>query len=144
MGTGLRMITGDYVDPAEAPGPYVTLEGQIVGGQGPCLVCAQGAASSVMTDGGGSFALPGVPVSARWARAVCQNSGIAFQGDMDLAIKEGYYHSHFHHCGGQGAGVGTQASLSRDNRLIVGNRYQWALDKEGKQQYRIEGSLAGP
>ena len=28
-GTGLRMITGDYVDPAEAPGPYVTLRARL-------------------------------------------------------------------------------------------------------------------
>ena len=139
-GTGLRMITGDYVDPAEAPGPYVTLEGRVVGGQGPCLVCAQGAASSVMTDEGGSFELPGVPVFARWARAVCQNSGIALQGDMDLAIKAGTTTPISITVEARGQGW-TQASLSRDNRLIVGNRYQWALDKEGKQQYRIEGSL---
>ena len=95
----------------------------------------------MMTDERGSFELPGVPVFARWARAVCQNSGIALPGRCGSGDQRGDYHSHFHHCGGQGAGVDPGLFLSRDNRLIVGNRYQWALDKKGKQQYRIEGSL---
>ncbi len=83
-GTDLQMITGEYMNPDTAPGPYVTLRGQVTGAQVPCIVCAQGAVNPTTSDEKGSFELAGVPLSAKWVRAVCQANGATLQGDVDL------------------------------------------------------------
>jgi Tol biopolymer transport system component len=139
-GTGLHMVTGDYADPSAAPGPYVILKGQVVGGEGPCLVCAQGVASPVTTDRSGAFELPGVPISATWARAVCQQEEYALQGDAELAIQGDSLAPITITVEAKGQGW-TQASLSRDGRMLAGTLYRWALDEEGKRQYQMQGVL---
>ncbi len=139
-GTELRMITGDYMDPDTAPGPYVTLRGQIVGGQGACRVCAQGATSVVVSDEDGRFVLPGVPASAAWARAVCQLNGDAWQGvvDLQLSATSDREVTITMQPGGQGW---SQASLSRDNSTLAGVYYLWAVNDEGERGYTTEGFL---
>lgn len=141
-GTELRMVTGDYVDPKEAPGPYVTLRGKVVNGQGDCLVSAQGAASPVQAATDGLFELPGVPLAATWARAICQPAeGVPLQGDVNLEST-----------GQELVPVGipveprgrgwTQVSLSRDGALLAGTYYQWSLDSEGAKTYTPSGVIA--
>lgn len=139
-GTELRMVTGDYVDPAEAPGPYVTLRGKVVGGEGNCLVSAQGVASPVLAGADGVFVLPGVPLTATWARAICQTDGAPLQGDVDLEAT-----------GEELVPVGipvephgtgwTQVSLSRDGMLLAGTIYRWSLDDEGAKTYAMSGVI---
>ncbi len=141
-GTELRMVTGDYIDPEGAPGPYATLRGKVVDGQGDCLVSAQGAASPVLAGTDGLFELPGVPLSAAWARAICQPpEGVPLQGDVDLETT-----------GEELVPVGipveprgrgwTQVSLSRDGALLAGTYYHWALDDEGAKSYTTSGVIA--
>jgi Tol biopolymer transport system component len=141
-GGGLRMLTGDYVDPNTAPPPYVVLRGQVMGAQGSCLVCAQGAANPVTASASGTFELPGVPSSARWVRAVCRDQqGTALQGDVPLTSAGALATTSVAitvEAKGQGW---TQAALSRDGKTVVGTYYHWALDKEGKRKYENEGLL---
>ncbi len=120
-GTELRMITGEYVDPGKAPGPYVTLRGQVVGAKGTCLVCAQGAAKPVTADADGFFELPGVPNSAKWARAVCQDGSDALQGDIDLTAPNANPAALSIPVEPRGQGW-NQVSLSRDGKLLAGIR----------------------
>ncbi len=132
-GTGLRMVTGDYVDPQSASGPYVTLNGTVTGCAGVALVSAQGVPAPVATDASGVFELIGVPVSARWARAVCPGGAQVLQGDVDLALVEGT-NTPLNlevHPAGQGW---THAALSPDGKTVAGIAYRWVLDAEGKQQ----------
>lgn len=139
-GTGLRMITGDYVDPNGAPGPYVTLKGRVLGSEGACLVCAQGAASPVTTDQNGAFDLPGVPISATWARAVCPQGEYALQGDTNLTVQGDSLAPITITVEAKGQGW-IQVSLSRDGNLMAGTVYHWSLDEEGKKHYRLEGVI---
>jgi Tol biopolymer transport system component len=139
-GTELQMVTGEYMDPSVALGPFVILKGRVVGADGPCVVCAQGAASPVSSDRDGAFELPGVPISSTWVRAVCQREGYALQGDVPLtATAESLLPVTITvEAKGQGS---TQASLSRDGRTLAGTFYRWTLDKEGKMQYQMQGVL---
>ena len=138
-GTDLHMITGEHIDPDEAPGPYALLRGQVIGGGGPCLVCAQGA-YPVTTDEKGYFELPGVPTSAKWARAVCQHGERVLQGDVDLApLDEGLLPVAIV-VEPQGQGW-SQASLSMDGHRLAGTVYHWMLDEE-ERQYGYEGALS--
>jgi len=132
-GTGLRMVTGDYVDPQVASGPYVTLRGTVTGCAGAALVSAQGVPAPVATDATGAFELIGVPVSARWARAVCPGGPQVLQGDTDLALVEGENAplSLEVHATGQGW---TQAALAPDGITMAGVAYRWVLNVEGKQE----------
>ena len=139
-GTGLRMVTGDYVDPGEAPGPYVILKGYVRGGEGPCLVCAQGAASPVTTDQEGAFELPGVPISATWARAICPQEDYALQGAVELSLQGDTPAPITITVEARGQGW-IQASLSRDGSTLAGTMYRWSLDEEGKRRYQFEGVL---
>ncbi|MBC7238668.1 MAG: hypothetical protein H5T71_01035, partial [Chloroflexi bacterium] len=72
-GSEVRMITGEYMDPEKASGPFVPLTGWVMGAKGTCLVYAQGAANPVEADASGYFELPAVPLEARWARALCRS-----------------------------------------------------------------------
>lgn len=140
-GTELRMLTGDYVDPEEAPGPYATLRGKVVDGQGDCLVSAQGAASPVLVAAGGLFELPGVPLSATWARAICHPpDGAPLQGDVDLEASGEELVPVGIPVAPRGQGW-TQVSLSRDGALLAGTYYRWSLDDEGAKAYTTSGTI---
>jgi len=121
-GTGLRMLTGDYVDPARAEGPFVTLYGNVVGAVGECLVSAQGAASAVTTTINGAFELPGVPVSATWVRAVCMSNGSTMQGDASLSLKQNIVNNVDITVSNAGRGW-TTVALSPDGCRIAGISY---------------------
>jgi hypothetical protein len=138
-GSQQRMLTGDYVDPARAPGPYTTVSGRIVGGEGDCLVCAQGTVNPAHAAADGSFELRGVPQSAQWLRALCLAGGITLQGDIELTPHVANTSVSIT-VNPQGQGWG-QASLSRDGRTIVGTYYSWTLDQEGKRKHQTEGVL---
>jgi dipeptidyl aminopeptidase/acylaminoacyl peptidase len=140
-GTELHMVTGDYVDPDEAPGPYTTLRGKVVNGQGDCLVSAQGVASPVLAGADGVFTLPGVPLSAIWARAICQTDGVPLQGDVDLEATADALVPVGIPVEPQGGGW-TQVSLSRDGTLLAGTCYRWCLDAEGAKTYVMSGTIA--
>ena len=139
-GTDLQMVTGSYLDPEAAPGPYAVLSGQVISGTGECLVCAQGASSAVIADEDGQFELPGVPLTAKWVRAVCQDEDTILQGEIDLlsngeAFAEPRLVVHPH---GQGW---RQAAMSRDGNTLAGTYYRWELDTQGERQYQLEGVL---
>ncbi len=133
-GAGLRMVTGDYVDPQAAAGPYVTLAGQVVGCQGAALVAAQGVPAPVATDNTGAFELIGVPVAARWVRAICPGGTHVLQGDVDLALSEGSNPPVSLEVQATGQGW-TQAAMSPDGKMIAGVAYRWVLDAEGNQEH---------
>ena len=139
-GSELHMVTGDYLEPAEASGPYVALRGRVEGGVGTCLVCAQGSASLVSADDSGEFELAGVSLSAEWVRAVCQDGDTILQGDIDL-VPEGddlAYATIPVTPKGQGwRGV----SMSHDGRLIGGLVYEWKIDDEGQRDYVFRGVI---
>ncbi|NLG26889.1 MAG: hypothetical protein GX557_03210 [Chloroflexi bacterium] len=139
-GTELQMITGDYMNPDIAPGPYVTLSGRIENAEGTCRVCAQGATSVVLANEDGSFELPGVPVSAAWARAVCQMGTSAWQGAVDLQLAANTEPNITIPVdpGGQGW---SQVSLARDNRTLAGVYYLWAINEEGERGYTTQGFI---
>jgi len=139
-GTGLQMITGEYVPPEEASGPYGVLHGQVIGGRGRCLVAAQGAADLAEVDAQGRFALQGVPLGSRWVRAVCQNGEEILQGTVGLRTGEGALPFSFIPVAAEGRGW-QQASLSRDGRVFAGTFYEWHLNNEGKREYRFRGLL---
>ncbi|MGI5916322.1 MAG: hypothetical protein ACOX9A_07710 [Anaerolineae bacterium] len=139
-GTGLRMITGSYMDPEQAPGPYVTLRGQVTGAEGACLVYAQGASSPTTTDGDGAFELSGVPISARWARAVCQTEDRVRQGNVDLMPVSGELPEVTIPVEAKGEGW-RSVSLSRDGTLLAAVHYTWSLDDEDQRSYTYEGVL---
>ena len=139
-GSDLRMVTGEYVAPEMAPGPYSALRGRVIGGNGPCLVSAQGAASIVVTGEDGAFELPGVPLSAKWARAVCPNGESALQGDVGLVSLDNNLMPVSITVEAKGQGW-LQASLSRDGHVVAGTYYQWTRDPEGEREYRVEGVL---
>jgi hypothetical protein len=139
-GSELRMVTGEYLDPAHAPGPYVTLEGVVEGGSGVCRVIAQGAVSPVETDEtqGFAFALTGVPQEAAWARAICQDGADTFQGDIDLALQAVEPVAIPVQAKGQGW---RDVSLAPDSLRLIGTFYEWELDEEGARRYRVRGAI---
>jgi len=138
-GAELEMITGDYVAPEDAPGPFLTLQGRVEGSAGPCRVTAQGMGSLVDVDAAGAFTLEGVPESAAWVRAVCQGDSVTYQGTTDLNLAE--------QAGPvvitvQPAGQGWRdVSFSPDDARLVGTRYQWSLDEQGEVIYELQGVL---
>lgn len=140
-GSELRMVTGEYLDPAQAPGPYVTLEGTIAGAQGICRVIAQGAVSPVETneEQGYAFALTGVPLEATWARAVCQDEAVTLQGDVDLALQEETPPISIP-VSAQGQGW-RDLALAPGSQRIVGTFYQWEMDEEGERRYQVRGAI---
>lgn len=138
-GSQLRMVTGEYVDPTKASGPFVTLAGKVVGGKGTCLVCAQGAANPAVARDDGYFSLAGAPLSARWVRAVCRDNGVTLQGDLDLAPASAPTSLSLT-VSPQGRGW-TQASMSRDGQIIAGTYYSWTLGQDGKHRQSSEGVL---
>lgn len=141
-GTELQMVTGDYVDPEEAPGPYGALRGKVVNGQGDCLVSAQGVASPVLAAADGLFELSGVPLSATWARAICHRpEGEPLQGDVDLEVADEELVPVAIPVEPQGQGW-TQVSLSRDGALLAGTYYHWSLDEQGAKTYTKRGIIA--
>ncbi len=139
-GTELRMVTGDYLAPEDAVGPFAVLEGQVQGASGNCLISAQGVASPVEADAQGRFELPGVSTTARWARAVCQNDAQTLQGDADLL-----------HIGGRLAPVTLEVkaegrgwrrvSLSPSGTGLAGTYYTWALNAEAQPQFKFLGMV---
>ncbi len=139
-GTGLSMVTGDYLDPATAPGPYVAVKGQVQGCEGPALVSAEGVAAPVTADDSGNFELVGVPVSARWARAVCAAGSQVLQGDVSLDLGEPATEPITIEVTPEGHGW-LQASLSRDGDTVAGTQYDWHLDAEGNQEMEQTGVL---
>ena len=139
-GTGLRMITGDYIDPASAPGPYVSLRGQVVGGRGVCRVCAQGAPSVALAGPEGVFELSGVPTSARWMRAVCQDGDVTLQSTVDLVIDQEALGAIALPVEEKGQGW-SQASAFDQDLPIAGTQYRWSMDEEGNRQYQTRGLL---
>jgi len=128
-GSGLRMITGGYVPADKAPGPYVTLEGRVVGAQGDCLVSAQGISSPVSIEDTGNFVISGVPIGATWARAVCTADGRTLAGDTTIAAAGGVFPPTRIQVveGGQGW---KQADLSRNGAVLAGTYYRWGLGQE--------------
>lgn len=155
-GTGLRMITGDVTLPNEATGPFVSITGMVTGTTAPCYVSAQGAASPTTTDIEGAFTLTGVPVTARWVRAVCaapetpsdavQDSEAAipsvpaYQGWISLTDRVSVPLTITLSVSPSGAGW-RQASLSPEGDRFCGVRYTWTLSTEGAPDYRTEGVI---
>ena len=137
-GSELRMVTGEYVDPKSALGPFVTLRGRVEGGQGTCLISAQGAASPVTIEADGEFELLGVPVSARWVRAVCTQDEGVLQGDIELTEVSESMEPVSIPVQAQGQGW-TQVSLARDGLKIAGAFYRWNKDEAGAVQQAVEG-----
>ncbi|MEA3408256.1 MAG: hypothetical protein U9R48_09290 [Chloroflexota bacterium] len=138
-GSQLEMLTGQYVDPADVPAPYGLLRGRVVDGQGECLVCAQGAHVAEVKDDG-AFQLPGVPLSATWARAVCRDGEDIRQGEVDLTAEEGEFLPVTIPVQPEGQGW-YQVSLSRDGGTLAGVFYQWTLDDDGGREYAYQGML---
>lgn len=132
-GTELRMVTGGYADAAKAPGPYVVVRGLVLEPVGDCIVGAQGVASPVLAEDSGAFELTGVPVSAEWARVVCQTDGLILQGDvaLDLQVEATSPITIPLSATGQGW---AQASASTQGNL-VGTAYNWWLDEEDEQPH---------
>lgn len=139
-GTGLRMLTGDYVDPARAEGPFVTLYGNVIGAVGECLVSAQGAASAVTTTINGAFELPGVPVSATWVRAVCMSNSSTMQGDASLSLKQNIVNNVDITVSNAGRGW-TTVALSPDGCRIAGISYTWEADDQGERRQSTQGNM---
>jgi len=139
-GTGLEMVTGDHRDPEEVPGPYVTLEGRVMGCEGPALVSAEGVAAPVTTDDAAVFELVGVPVTARWVRALCASGTQVLQGDVDLDLDKGTTEAITIEVKAEGHGW-LQASPSPDGHSIAGTMYDWYIDEEGDQQVERMGVL---
>jgi WD40 repeat protein len=139
-GSGLHMVTGDYVDPERATGPFITLRGQVEGGRGSCIIGAQGAANAMTISAGELFELLGVPASARWVRAVCTQDEEILQGDIDLEGLSETTEAVSIPVKAQGQGW-TQVSVSRDGKMIAGAFYRWGKDEEGQVQQVIEGSI---
>ena len=139
-GSGLRMVTGEYDDPNKSEGPYLTLHGIITGSEGPCLVCAQGAASPATTNPDGTFELPGVPVTSQWIRAVCNQSDIPRQADLPLDLSHDVTSSITITVEARGQGW-TEVALSPDNCLMAGLFYQWHLDDQGQRVLTTTGRL---
>lgn len=138
-GTQREMLTGQYVDPAEVPAPYGPLRGRVEEGEGDCFVSAQGS-KVVEADDDGTFEIPGVPLSATWARVVCRNGQEVLQGEVDLSAEEEEFPHTTIPVASQGRGW-CHASLSRDGSTLAGLFYQWTLDEEGGRQYEYEGVL---
>ncbi|MBN1399469.1 MAG: PD40 domain-containing protein [Anaerolineae bacterium] len=139
-GTDLRMVTGDYMAPDEAPGPYAELSGRVLNAPSTCRVFAQGATGAVLTDEEGQFEIPGVSLSARWVRAVSQSDDILFEGDLDLVATGESFEPVSLTVEPRGQGW-RQASLSPDNRIVAGTFYTWTLNAEGEMQTSLEGLL---
>ncbi|MCE5257649.1 MAG: hypothetical protein LLG44_01135 [Chloroflexi bacterium] len=131
-GTGLRMLTGEYQDPAQAEGPFITLSGAVTGAASECLVSAQGAAGPVTTTLEGRFELPGVPVSSAWVRAVCNQEDVPLQGDVAISLTEGTTTTVDIPVAASGQGW-TSAALSPDGCILVGIIYQWSLSDQGER-----------
>ncbi|MBC7235138.1 MAG: PD40 domain-containing protein [Chloroflexi bacterium] len=139
-GTELHMVTGDYVEPKQAPGPYVLLKGRVLTPGGACVVCAQGAASPATAAEDGSFELAGVPASARWARAVCQQDDLVLQGDVDLDLQVDAPQPITIEVRAEGRGW-SQASVSAQGDLIAGTVYTWTLDADKVRQVAFHGEI---
>jgi Tol biopolymer transport system component len=138
-GTGLEMLTGEYVDPEEVPAPYAVVRGRVVDGEGECLVCAQGTQVAAVDDDG-SFQLSGVPLSATWIRVVCRDGQGILQGGTGLEAREGKFAPLTIPVEPTGQGW-RQVSLSRDGNTLAGVLYQWTLGDEGKREYTYQGVL---
>jgi hypothetical protein len=139
-GSELHMITGEYKDPNSSQGPYVTLKGFVAGDEGPCLVCAQGAASPVTTNPDGTFELAGVPVTSQWIRAVCNQSNTPRQADLPLDLARDAASPITLTVTARGQGW-TDVALSPDNCLMAGLYYQWRLDDQGQRVMTTTGRL---
>ncbi len=139
-GAEMRMLTGNAVDPEDAPGPYVTLAGQVTGSVGSSLVYAQGAPSVVTTDAEGFFQMDGVPASATWVRAVSQSENQVLQGYVRLEGSSDTWEGVQIpvSAGGQGW---REVSFSRDGAYIAGLTYSWTLSDAGERQYTYTGSI---
>lgn len=139
-GTELHMVTGEYVDPEIAPGPYATLTGRLINARGECRVSAQGAVNPVEVDAEGEFELIGVPLSAQWARAICQDGTTTLQGDVSLEAIGQVFLQAIIPVKAQGQGW-RRVSVSRAGAAIGGIFYHWELDEEGKPVYSFQGML---
>jgi hypothetical protein len=140
-GSDLRMITGDYMDPANAPGPYLALQGTVEGGQGICRVIAQGATSPVETDADRDygFVITGVSQTATWARAICQDGVETRQGDVALDLQNGNGPITIV-VAERGQGW-RDVSLAPGGLRMVGTHYEWQVDEEGVRRYVIRGGI---
>jgi hypothetical protein len=139
-GTGLRMLTGEYQDPETAPGPYAPLRGKVENAPGPALVYAQGAGSPITTQQDGSFALTGVPVGARWARAVYQQGTTLLEASAVITGTESGFDPVTLALEPKGHGW-KQASLSPDQQLLAGTFYTWTLTAENAVETHFSGAL---
>ena len=128
-GSGLRMLTGEHIPADEAPGPYVTLEGRVVGAEGDCLVSAQGVSSPIAVEETGNFLISGVPIGATWARAVCVSDGRTLAGNVTITAEGDVFPPTRIEVmeGGQGW---KQADLARDGTVLAGTYYRWGLSQE--------------
>lgn len=140
-GSEMRMVTGEFLDPGEAPGPYVVLVGTIEGGKGVCRVIAQGAASPIETDAeqGFAFELTGVPQDALWARAICTNGADTLQGNVDLELQQEQDPITIP-VAARGRGW-RDVSLAPGSTRMVGTHYEWELDEEDLRRYQVRGAI---
>jgi hypothetical protein len=135
-GTGLTMVTGDYLAPDEALGPYVTISGRVEGAQGPCRVTAKGLGTSVETDAESRYLLEGVSQTANWVRAVCPSEAGTYQGSAELtpgAVEVAIPVA----LRGQGW---RDISLAPDGQRYVATRYRWRQEN-GEIIYDVEGVI---
>jgi len=139
-GTELSMVTGEYLDPDRAPGPYSALSGNILGGTGRCIVCAQGA-NPVMASDDGSFEIAGVSLSSKWARAVCREGDRVLQGDCDLVPLDDSFALAEITVAPQGKGW-QQAELYGDGGAFAGTLYRWTESEEGERTYEYQGVIS--
>lgn len=138
-GSEERMVTGQYVDPEDAVGPFVALAGRVEGAAGLCRVTAQGMASLVDADETGAFVIEGVSQGATWARAVCQGEAGTLQGTVGLDLSGGAEEIVISVSpGGQGW---RDISFGADGERFVGTHYQWRLDDAGEVVYELAGVL---
>jgi WD40 repeat protein len=138
-GADLEMVTGDYLPPEQALGPFRSLEGRVEGSAGVCRVTAQGLGSLVNADESGTFLLEGVSESAVWARAICQEDTVVYQGTADLTLNQGTAPVVITVTpAGQGW---RDVSFSPDARQFVGTYYRWRLDEQGEVAFDVQGVL---
>ncbi|MGI6368330.1 MAG: TolB family protein [Anaerolineae bacterium] len=138
-GSEQHMITGQYLPPDQASGPFVSLHGRVEGAAGVCHVVAQGMASLVDTDDTGAFVLEGVSQSAGWARAVCPQDERVYQGSVsiDAAVPD---QEIVITVAPEGQGW-RDASFAPDGQRFVGTFYRWKLDDQGEVRFELQGLL---
>lgn len=139
-GTQLRMITGDYLNPVQAIGPFVVVSGSVVGGSESCLVSAQGVSNWVSADANGTYELSGVPIGSRWIRAVCEQEDGSLQGSVELNLAEDKANTVDITVKAEGEGW-SMADLAPDGCTVAAVHYRWSKTEQGSIETINSGVL---